>query len=100
MSLERTGPSVSLGWNCSYKDVRLDSYGSQAFCSVEVVVVHKIPRKARGGLSPRVGLSILSGQWNHRTRPELNRRFQAARLVLAAVVADAERRGVAVIRDE
>jgi hypothetical protein len=64
-----------------------------------VVVVPKIPRKARGGLSPRVGLNTLAGQWNHRTRPELNRRFQAARL-LAAVVADAERRGVAVIRDE
>jgi hypothetical protein len=34
-------PSISLGWTCSYRTyllggVRLDSYGSQAFCSVEL----------------------------------------------------------------
>jgi hypothetical protein len=65
----------------------------------DIVVVHKIPRKARCGLSPCVGLSIAAGQWTRRTRPELNRRFDAARW-RAAVVAGAKCRGVAVIKSD
>jgi hypothetical protein len=43
-----------------------------------IVVVHKIPKWLRGGMAPRVQLGIISGDCY-----ELDRRFQAARLLAA-----------------
>jgi hypothetical protein len=62
----------------------------------DVVVVHKIPKLTRGGLSPLVGLSIMAGEYNRITHHELDRRFVVARL-LAAVEANAKANGVAII---
>jgi hypothetical protein len=65
----------------------------------DIVVVHKIPKWPKGGMSPWVQLDIMAGQYNRTTQPELDSRFEKQRL-LAAVEANAKAQGVAVIHSD
>jgi hypothetical protein len=61
--------------------------------------VHKIPRKGPGGLSPWVAINVYNGVYNDDTAWVFDELFAAARW-REAVEANAESRGVAVIREE
>jgi hypothetical protein len=50
----------------------------------DIVVVHKIPKWPQGGMAPRVQLSIMAGQYNRTTQPELDSRFEKQRLLVAS----------------
>jgi hypothetical protein len=66
----------------------------------DIVVVHKIPKwPPAGGMAPMVQLSIMAGQYNRTTQPELKRHFEKQRL-LAAAMKNAKTRGVAVIHPD
>jgi hypothetical protein len=65
-----------------------------------IEVVHRIPVMAsRGGLSLHVAVDVYWGVYNDQTRDILDGRFEAARM-RHAVEANAERRGVHVIRED